>query len=84
MRRLLLLACLALPMSAAVDVSPANAADPVVMAAGDVACDSPGISSPGLCSQMYTSNLLLTQRNSSEGLAGVIAMGDLQYPSGGL
>jgi PKD repeat protein len=84
MRRLLLLACLALPMSAAVGVSPANAADPVVMAAGDVACDSPGISSPGLCSQTYTSNLLLTQRNSSEGLAAVIAMGDLQYPSGGL
>jgi len=83
MRRLLLLAGAALCLAAA-GAPPASAADPVVMAAGDVACDSAGISTPGLCSQTYTSNLMLSQKASAEGLAGVLALGDLQYPSGGL
>lgn len=62
----------------------AGAADPVVMAAGDVACANKGITTPGACSHPYTSNLLLAQQRSAEGLAAVLAPGDLQYESGTL
>jgi hypothetical protein len=60
----------------------AFAADPVIMAAGDIACSTPGSASPGLCSDVYTSNLALAQRNSPEGLAALLAVGDTQYESG--
>jgi PKD repeat protein len=73
------LAALALPIGARAAV-----ADPVVMAAGDIACGSPGSTTPGLCSQAYTANLLLSQKHSSEGLAAVLPLGDNQYPSGAL
>jgi hypothetical protein len=64
--------------------APAAVADPVVMAAGDIACASPGITSPGDCSHPYTANLLVAQRDSAEGLAAALAMGDLQYDRGSL
>jgi acid phosphatase type 7 len=59
---------------------PARAADPVVAAAGDIACDpgdryfNGGIGTPIACRQKYTSDLLV-----GRGLAGVLALGDLQY-----
>jgi PKD repeat protein len=83
MRRLLLVWAAVVLVSTAVGASVA-VADPVIMAAGDIACASAGISSPGACSQAYTANLLTTQRNSAEGLAGVLTLGDNQYESGGL
>jgi PKD repeat protein len=52
---------------------------PVIMAAGDVACDNAGIALPGDCSHLYTSNLALQQRASAEGLAAVLIPGDIQY-----
>jgi PKD repeat protein len=57
----------------------AQVANPVIMAAGDVACDNAGIAVPGDCSHLYTSNLALQQRASPEGLAAVLVPGDLQY-----
>jgi PKD repeat protein len=78
------LICAALLAAGSVASAPAALADPVVMAAGDIACDSPGSTTPGDCSHAYTSNLLIAQRNSAEGLAAVLAMGDNQYPNGGL
>jgi serine protease len=83
MRRLLLIALAVVVLSTLVGASVA-VADPVVMAAGDIACASAGISSPGACSQAYTANLLTAQRNSAEGLAGVLTLGDDQYENGGL
>ena len=67
-RRLALAFVLALPVLAA-GATVARAADPVIMAAGDIACDGPGSATPGDCSHLYTSNLALTQTNSAEGLA---------------
>ncbi len=64
--------------------SGAAAADPVVMAAGDIACNAPGRSTPGDCSQIYTSNLALFQQSSPEGLAALLAAGDTQYETGTL
>ncbi len=83
MRRLVMLSAAVVLSALAVGASCANA-DPVVMAAGDIACASAGTSSPGLCSQAYTSNLLLTQKSSAEGLAAVLTLGDNQYDSGTL
>jgi hypothetical protein len=83
MRRLLLIPAAIVFLSAAMGTSVASA-DPVVMAAGDIACAAAGISTPGTCSQAYTANLLTTQRNSAEGLAAVLTLGDNQYENGGL
>ena len=61
------------------------AQDPVVMAAGDIACASTGSASPGDCSQTYTSNLAIAQQaNAGEGLAALLAAGDTQYENGTL
>jgi hypothetical protein len=57
----------------------AQATAPVIMAAGDVACDNAGIATPGECSHLYTSNLALQQRAGAEGLAAVLVPGDIQY-----
>ena len=65
--------------------SPASAADPIVVAAGDVACDPGdvnyhnGLGANGNCHQKYTSDLFA-------GLApnNVLAVGDLQYENGAL
>jgi len=61
----------------------AQTADPVVAAAGDIACDPAGASFNGgageltRCRQRYTSDLLVGQ-----GLAAVLALGDTQYEEG--
>jgi len=56
----------------------AAASDPVIAAAGDIACGSGSPSKTG-CHQMATSNLLL-----GGGLAAVLPLGDLQYERGAL
>jgi len=63
----------------------AQAVDPVIAAAGDIACDPAGASFNGgdgevdRCRQRYTSDLLVGQ-----GLAAVLALGDTQYEDGTL
>src|SRR5919201_1841906 len=65
--------------------STAAKADPVIAAAGDIACapsDSSfngGAGEATHCRQLYTSNLL-----GNQGLAAVLPLGDLQYDSGAL
>src|SRR5690349_14849117 len=60
------------------------ASDPVIAAAGDIACDptstsfNNGNGSPSACRQKYTSDLLVNQD-----LAAVLALGDIQYYCGG-
>ena len=60
------------------------AADPVIAAAGDIACDpgsasfNGGNGSATACRQKYTSNLLV-----DAGLAAVLPLGDTQYYCGG-
>jgi Ca2+-binding RTX toxin-like protein len=58
--------------------APARAADPVVAAAGDIACASSKVGTD-TCHQMATSDLLV-----DAGLAKVLALGDNQYDSGSL
>ena len=61
------------------------AGDPVVGAAGDIACDpadssyNSGNGTSSTCRQKYTSDLLVNR-----GLAGVLSLGDNQYESGAL
>ena len=68
-----------------VRISAAGAADPVIAAAGDVACSSSssnfngGNGTADKCRQKYTSDLLVNQ-----GLAAVLPLGDAQYESGTL
>jgi PKD repeat protein len=71
-------------MGVAVGAKPAAAADPVIMAAGDIACQSAGSASAGPCSDLYTSNLARSQKNSASGLAALLAVGDTQYEDGTL
>jgi acid phosphatase type 7 len=60
------------------------ASDPVIAAAGDIACDpassnfNAGNGTSGLCRQKYTSDLLV-----NAGLAAVLPLGDVQYFCGG-
>src|SRR5690242_14397932 len=60
------------------------AGDPVVAAAGDIACDpssssfNGGNGSSSSCRQKYTSDLLV-----NAGLSAVLALGDNQYYCGG-
>jgi hypothetical protein len=60
------------------------ASDPVIAAAGDIACDptnssfNNGNGSSGSCRPKYTSDLLV-----NAGLAAVLALGDNQYYCGG-
>jgi hypothetical protein len=62
----------------------AAAGDPVIAAAGDIACDpsdlnfNNGQGSANVCDQLYTSNLLV-----NADLAAVLALGDNQYYCGG-
>jgi hypothetical protein len=59
--------------------------DPVIGAAGDIACDPAGgsfrggLGTPHFCGMMRTSNLLLRPD-----LSAVLVLGDLQYPDGDL
>jgi PKD repeat protein len=82
MRRSVVVAAVSLLLSLAVGVSMASAAGEVVMAAGDVACNNVGTTSPGSCSQRYTAGLALQQQQTR--LDALIAPGDLQYENGGL
>jgi len=60
--------------------APAAAADPVIAAAGDIACDpthaffNGGAGSSTYCHEQYTSNLMVNQ-----GLSAVLPVGDVQY-----
>jgi hypothetical protein len=60
--------------------APASAADPVVAAAGDIACEpthqyfNAGAGSSTYCHQRYTSDLF-----ASQGVAAVLPLGDIQY-----
>jgi YD repeat-containing protein len=72
----------ALAATLAPAAQPAQAADPVIAAAGDIACDpadanfNGGLGTTSACRQMHTSDLLV-----GAGLTRVLALGDLQYDS---
>jgi hypothetical protein len=74
-------ACACIALAAA----PAQAADPVIAAAGDIACDTRsefwngGLGVEGHCRQQHTSDLLV-----GAGLASVLTLGDTQYHVGAL
>ena len=76
-----MLACACLAAAAA----PARAADPVIAAAGDIACDTEseffngGFGVEGRCRQLAVSDLLV-----NAGLSAVLALGDTQYHVGSL
>jgi hypothetical protein len=61
----------------------AQAADPVIAAAGDIACDpasggfNAGLGTAGACRQLYTSNILV-----QGGYEAVLPLGDSQYEDG--
>jgi Ca2+-binding RTX toxin-like protein len=73
--------CICLALTAA----PARAADPVIAAAGDIACDTEseffngGFGVEGRCRQLATSDLLV-----NAGLTAVLTLGDSQYHVGSL
>jgi hypothetical protein len=75
----------ATPDQAARPVTPTTSADPVVAAAGDIACDPDGgafhggLGTSTLCRQKAVSNLLV-----NAGLAAVLPLGDEQYTAGEL
>ncbi len=79
------LACVSIIAAVAWPVSGASAADPVVAAAGDIACSSSssnfngGLGTADRCRQKYTSDLLV-----NAGLAAVLPLGDAQYENGTL
>ena len=56
--------------------TPGRTADPVVMAAGDIACGR-GSNPDAPCVQMATSNLVVAERPDA-----VLALGDVQYECG--
>src|SRR3712207_584229 len=84
LQQLALVACLAMAV-ALLAPSRAVAADPVIAAAGDVACSSSssnfngGDGTADRCRQKYTSDLLV-----NAGLSAVLVLGDAQYESGTL
>jgi hypothetical protein len=65
--------------------APAQAADPVIAAAGDIACDpdltrfGTGLGTSTACHMLQTSDLLMKMD-----LSAVLALGDLQYENGTL
>src|SRR6476660_1520385 len=70
--------------SSALDLAPSATSDPVVAAAGDIACDPKnsnfkgGLGSTSSCHQKAVSDLLV-----DAGLAAVLDLGDNQYYCGG-
>jgi hypothetical protein len=64
--------------------TPSPGPDPIIMAAGDQACDpthssfNNGLGTSTSCRQKYTSDLLVNQ-----GLTAVLVLGDIQYECGG-
>lgn len=81
---LLALAAATVAVTAAIFPVTATAADPVIAAAGDIACDpadgsfNAGNGTASRCRQRYTSDQLV-----DAGLAAVLPLGDLQYDCGG-
>ena len=79
LQRLVITTAVALAMLGA-GAAPARAADPVIAAAGDIACDPAdpyfyyGFGDATHCRQRYVSDLLV-----NAGLAAVLPLGDLQY-----
>ena len=80
------LACLlAACVAPALVGAPARAADPVIAAAGDIACDTEseffngGLGTDGRCRHRATSDLLV-----NGGLSAVLTLGDAQYHVGSL
>lgn len=69
---------------AGADKAAQGSADPVIAAAGDIACDpdsesfNDGEGNPNSCRQKYTSDLLV-----NADLAAVLPLGDVQYHCGG-
>jgi calcineurin-like phosphoesterase family protein len=56
----------------------AATSDPVIMAAGDIACPNGGVMTPGVgCAHPYTASLLRTQRDTDR-LDAILALGDNQ------
>ena len=76
---------LAIAALVAADAATSASADPVIAAAGDIACDpgdpdfNNGLGSASRCRQKYTSDLLV-----DAGLSSVLALGDVQYSSASL
>ena len=75
LQRLLLVLAVGVAVSAL--AAPAGAQDPVIAAAGDIACAPGDTTAP--CRQMETSDLLV-----GAGLAAVLPLGDIQYNSASL
>jgi hypothetical protein len=73
-----------------ISAAPASAADPVVAAAGDIACDptnnttfNNGFGTATRCHQKYTSDLLVTDTGTLRPeLAALLPLGDIQYEDG--
>src|SRR5215218_1273411 len=74
-RRLLFLLATGVAVTAL--AAPAAAQDPVIAAAGDIACDPDDTTDP--CQQQETSDLLV-----GAGLTAVLPLGDIQYDSSSL
>jgi acid phosphatase type 7 len=74
LRRPLLVLAIGVTVSAL--AAPAGAQDPVIAAAGDIACDPADPVTSDTCHQQATSNLLV-----GAGLAAVLPLGDIQYDS---
>jgi hypothetical protein len=68
-------------MSGLFDPEPARAADPVIAAAGDIACGPQ--SRGGSCREKATSDILVSLDNGG-GLSAVLPLGDIQYECGEL
>jgi acid phosphatase type 7 len=74
----MLLKSVALASCAALAIPQGAVADPVIAAAGDIACAS-STATATTCRHQFTSNLLVNQ-----GLSAVLPLGDNQYESGSL
>jgi acid phosphatase type 7 len=82
MKRLLVSSAVVVLATLALGTATAHAADPMIAAAGDIACDPAdpyyynGLGDATHCRQQYVSNLLV-----NAGLTAVLPLGDLQYDS---
>jgi len=74
LHRVLLVLAIGVTVSAL--AAPAGAQDPVIAAAGDIACDPADPVTSDTCHQQATSDLLV-----GAGLAAVLPLGDIQYDS---
>jgi chitodextrinase len=65
-------------VAAAAALAPAAQADPVIAAAGDIACGTQNALGPTSCREMATSDILVGLENAGN-LAAVLPLGDTQY-----